>query len=594
MRRIVKIEPTEPILPKRKRVAAYARVSMETDRLSHSLSAQISYYSELIQKNPEWEYAGVYADSFVSGTETSKRMEFQRLLTDCDAGRIDIVLCKSISRFARNTVDLLETVRHLKELGIEIRFEKERINSLSGDGELMLTILASFAQEESRSISDNVKWGIRKRFAQGDPCSRNPVLGYEWVDDHLEIVPEEAAIVKRIFQNSLDGKSRLETERELNGEGITTKGGCKWCDSNIKVVLTNITYTGNLLLQKEYISDPLTKKRKKNKGELPKYYVEGTHEPIIDMETFQYIQEEMKRRRELGALANKSLNTCCFTGKIKCPFCQISYMHSFRNPRTPNGNILEYWSCGNRKKRGGHCPVGGSINHQHLKETCAKALGLREFDEQAFLDRVDVIYVSARETLEFHYKDGTVTVMECKNTGHQDCWTAERRAETAKSRRDGKPANRPDTTCFTKKIKCLRCGLNYRRGTRKDVHHWRCAGGVGCVSLREDLLKAITSDVLGLSEFDDAAFLERIDRIEVHDGDMLRYVFYDGHTEERQWLTPTKGGRKWTPHQREVMAQKIRESWTPERRAEMSIRAKEMRRREKLAKNNHQDTGNDQ
>ena len=257
MRKITKIEPTEPILPKRKRVAAYARVSMESDRLAHSLSAQISYYSDLIQKNPEWEYAGVYADSFVSGTGTEKRSEFQRLIADCDAGQIDIVLCKSISRFARNTLDLLKTVRHLKDLGIEVRFEKENINSLSGDGELMLSILASFAQEESRSISDNVKWGIRKRFENGDPCGRPPVFGYKWEEDKLVIVPEEAAVVRRIFQNFIDGKSRLETERELNGEGITTKSGGRWMDSNIRVILQNITYTGNLLLQKEFIDDPV-------------------------------------------------------------------------------------------------------------------------------------------------------------------------------------------------------------------------------------------------------------------------------------------------------------------------------------------------
>lgn len=582
MRRITKIEPTEPILPRRKRVAAYARVSMESDRLAHSLAAQISYYSDLIQKNPEWEYAGVYADSFVSGTETCKRQEFQRMLADCNAGAIDIILCKSISRFARNTVDLLETVRHLKDLGIEVRFEKENINSLSGDGELMLTILASLAQEESRSISDNVKWGIRKRFESGDPCGRNPILGYEWVDRHLVIVPEEAAIVKRIFQNFLDGKSRLETERELNAEGITTKKGCRWADSNIKVVLTNITYTGNLLLQKEYISDPITKKRKKNKGELPQYFVEGTHEAIIDMETFQYVQAEMQRRRELGALANKSLNTCCFTGKLKCPFCGQSYMH---NTRTDRDNFQEFWSCGNMKKKGGRCPVGGSINHKHLRETCAKVLGLPEFDDAAFLERVDAIFVPARETLEFHLTDGTVTTVECRNTGHQDCWTPERRTETAKRRRESAAPNRPDATCFTKKIKCLRCGLNYRRGTRKDMHHWRCAGANGCLSLREDVLKTVTAEVLGQAEFDDAAFLEQISRIEVDADDTLRYVYYDGRTEERQWVTPPKPGRKWTAHQREVMAQKVSESWTPERRADMSIRAKEMRRREKLAKN---------
>lgn len=588
MRRITKIEPTELILPKRKRVAAYARVSMETERLMHSLSAQISYYSELIQKNPEWEYAGVYADNFISGTETSKRQEFQRMLADCEVGLIDIILCKSISRFARNTVDLLETVRHLKALGIEVHFEKENINSMSGDGELMLTILASFAQEESRSLSENVKWGIRKRFENGDPCGRNPILGYEWVDGKLVIVPEEATIVKRIFQNFLDGKSRLETERELNGEGITTKKGCRWADSNIKVVLTNITYTGNMLLQKEYISDPISKKRKKNKGELPQYYVEHTHEAIIDMETFQYVQAEMKRRRELGALANKSLNTCCFTGKIKCPFCAVSYMHS---TRTDRGNPQEFWVCGNRKKNGNHCPVGGSINHQHLKETCAKVLGLSEFDEDIFLEKVDVIYVPVRETLEFHMKDGTVVIEECRNTGHQDCWTPELRAATSIKRRNGKRPNRADMTCFSKLIKCVRCECNFQRASayRTDgskVSHWRCSAHKGCgaVSLRDDLLRSMAARVLGMDELDEAAFSEQIDHIDV-DGDMITFCFHDGHSDIEKWILPKKEGHKWTESQREKMKVALSASWTPERRADMSVRAKEMRRREKLAKN---------
>ena len=156
-----------------KRVAAYARVSLETDKLAHSLLAQKHYYSEFIRGTPDWVLAGIYADSFISGTETSHRAEFMRLIADCEQGKIDVVLCKSISRFARNTVDLLKTVRHLKELGIEVRFEKENINSLSSDGELMMTILASFAQEESRSISENVKWGIRKRFKAGTAEARN-------------------------------------------------------------------------------------------------------------------------------------------------------------------------------------------------------------------------------------------------------------------------------------------------------------------------------------------------------------------------------------------------------------------------------------
>ena len=225
-----KIEAAGPAIREKKKVAAYARVSMQSERMLHSLSAQVSYYSGLIQKNPDWEYAGVYADDFISGTNTVKRDEFKRMLADCEAGKIDIILTKSISRFARNTVDLLETVRRLKDLGVEVRFEKERIRSMDGDGELMLTILASFAQEESRSISDNVKWGIRKRMQNGIPNGHFRIYGYRWEGDELVIVPEEAEIVKRIFQNFLDGKSRLETERELPLGGFQHQGGTDQCD----------------------------------------------------------------------------------------------------------------------------------------------------------------------------------------------------------------------------------------------------------------------------------------------------------------------------------------------------------------------------
>ena len=209
MKTIKKISAGRIVLPTKKKVAAYARVSMESDRMAHSLSSQISYYNDLIQNNPEWEFAGVYADRFISGTSMERRTEFKRMLSDCEEGKIDIILTKSISRFARNTVDLLNTVRRLKELGIEVRFEKERIRSLSGDGELMLTLLASFAQEESRSISENVKWATRKRFEQGIPHGRFGVYGYKWQDDLLVPIPEEVVVVKRIFQNFLNGKSRL-------------------------------------------------------------------------------------------------------------------------------------------------------------------------------------------------------------------------------------------------------------------------------------------------------------------------------------------------------------------------------------------------
>ena len=204
MRNVKKLEPEAPVLKTKKRVSAYARISMESERMNHSLSAQISYYNEKIQKNPDWLFAGVYADDGISGTGTAKRDEFNRLIADCDAGKIDIVLTKSISRFARNTVDLLETVRHLKEIGVDVWFERENIHSMDGDGELMLTILASFAQEESRSISENCKWGIRKQYERG--ASRGcKIYGYRTKKGQLVIQEDEAAVVRRIFQMFLDG-----------------------------------------------------------------------------------------------------------------------------------------------------------------------------------------------------------------------------------------------------------------------------------------------------------------------------------------------------------------------------------------------------
>ena len=245
-----RIEAAVPAIREKKKVAAYARVSMQSERMLHSLSAQVSYYSGLIQKNPDWEYAGVYADDFISGTNTVKRDEFKRMLADCEAGKIDIILTKSISRFARNTVDLLETVRHLKDLGVEVRFEKERIRSMDGDGELMLTILASFAQEESRSISDNVKWGIRKRMQNDIPNGHFRIYGYRWEGDELVIVPEEAEIVRLIYDNFLNGLSAETTEKQLAEMGVKSYKGQHFGNSSIRKILGNITYTGNLLFQK--------------------------------------------------------------------------------------------------------------------------------------------------------------------------------------------------------------------------------------------------------------------------------------------------------------------------------------------------------
>ena len=409
MKKIELIETSIPQIKYKKRVTAYARVSAESDRLSHSLSAQVSYYSQLIQKNPEWEYVGVYADSFISGTSIDKRTEFQRLIADCEAGKIDIILTKSISRFARNTVDLLSSVRHLKSLGVEVRFEKENIRSTSSSGEIMLSILASFAQEESINNSENVKWAKRKRFEQGCPHAKFKIYGYAWEGEQMVIVPDEANIVKSVYREYLAGKSAPDIARELSRKGLTTRNGSRWSGTSIRYMLKNANYTGNLLLQKYYVENPLTHKVRKNEGELTRYWVENTHEAIVDRETFECVQREIARRKEL-CLPPIS----CFTKKIRCPFCRHSYVY-----RTYKSTANEYWVHYAKKKFKEICSVRWMINQEELKRVCAEALNTEQFDEEVFLEQVEFINVPQRGTLEFHLRDGSIKTEMCRNPGHK-------------------------------------------------------------------------------------------------------------------------------------------------------------------------------
>ena len=431
MKKLHVIEPKKAPIPIRKKVAAYCRISMETERMNHSLSAQISYYNNYIQKNPDWQFAGVYSDDGISGTRIDRRNGFQQMIQDAESGKIDIILTKSIQRFARNTVDLLETVRHLKELGIEVRFEKENINSLSGDGELMLSILASLAQEESRSISDNVKWRIKKKFEQGEPLGEFHIYGYHWVDGQLVPEPEEAKIVQRIFREYLSGSSRTEIMKRLNEECVPTKYGYKWGDHTVKSVLSNIHYTGNLLLQKEFCEDPITKVRKKNHGELPQYFVENTHESLISMEDFEAAQEKKQKIAEAGIYGNKALNLTCLSAKMKCGRCGKTYVRSSRINRNKSGDHkFAYWVCDSSKKGKGSKSCGNCMLHEtYLKKALASLQGNEELDEERFSQEVDFILVKDEKWLDVHYKDGTQQSVQVISTARQDCWSQKRRTQ---------------------------------------------------------------------------------------------------------------------------------------------------------------------
>lgn len=304
---------------------------MSTDQLEQlsSYEAQVNYYTHYIEEHPDYEFAGIYADEGISGTNTKKREQFNRMIEDCKVGKIDMIITKSISRFARNTLDTLNYVRTLKELGVGVLFEKENINTLDSRGEVLLTILSSLAQDESRSISENSTWGIRRQFEQGKVrIATSTFLGYDADrEGNLVINRKQAAIVQRIYTDFLNGIGTPTIARMLELENIENcKGKKKWHDSHIKSILTNEKYKGDAILQKSYTVDFLTKKRVENKGEVPKYYVEDSHEAIIDKETWGAAQLEMERRRSFAGehhirKQGSSFTGGPFAGKIICGTC---------------------------------------------------------------------------------------------------------------------------------------------------------------------------------------------------------------------------------------------------------------------------------
>lgn len=345
---------------KRLRVAAYARVSTNQEEQLTSYEAQVDYYTRYIQAKEEWQFVKVYTDEGISATNTKKREGFNQMVEDALAGKIDLIITKSISRFARNTVDTLTTVRKLKEKGIEVFFEKENIRTLDGKGELLITIMSSLAQEESRSISENVTWGQRKRFADGKvSLPYGQFLGYRKGPDNLpEIVEEEAVTVRLIYRLFLYGKSPSAIASYLTDEGIPTPGGkSRWRAATVESILTNEKYKGDALLQKSFTVDFLTKKTKINEGEVPQYYVANSHPAIIEPEIFDLVQYEMNCRKKDGKWTS---STYPFSGKIICGECGGIYGSKVWHSNTPNRTLV--WQC-NEKNRGQHCKT------PHLTET---------------------------------------------------------------------------------------------------------------------------------------------------------------------------------------------------------------------------------
>ncbi len=341
------------------RVAAYARVSTDEEEQQTSYEAQVDYYTKKIRENPEWIFVEVYADEGITGTSTKRRKNFNRMIEDAMAGKIDRIITKSVSRFARNTVDTLTTIRMLKEKGVGVTFEKEAIDTLDSKGELLITIMSSLAQEESRSISENVTWGWRKRISDGKVAvAYSQFLGYEkgpktedGKEGRMQIVEEEAKIVREIYALFLDGQTPSGIAAILTKRGIPTPAGkVKWTNSTVKSILTNEKYKGHALLQKTFTPDFLTKKAQVNRGEVPQFYVENSHPAIITPEVFDLVQFEMVRRSKRGRHTSAA---SVFSGKIVCGECGAYYGSKVWHSNDPYRCVI--WRC-NRKydKRDGN------------------------------------------------------------------------------------------------------------------------------------------------------------------------------------------------------------------------------------------------
>ena len=394
----VHVIPARSAPSSRPRVAAYARVSTRTGRLPASLSAQVSHYSRLIQSTAGWEYAGVFTDEGITGTSTLKRTGFNELLDAARAGSIDLILTKSISRFARNTVDLLDTVRELRALGVSVRFERENIDTSTADGELLLTLLASFAQAESEAISTNVKWAIRKRYERGGTNSFH-IYGYQWTGTGFTIIEDEATIVRRLFDDYLAGISPEKTAQALNDEGARSRGGGRFYGSVMRRMLENERYKGCQLLQKTYSPHIKSAHRLPNDGVLPAYWVQDALPAIITDEVFDAVQAEIAHRREIGPAATPSKNTGVFTGRIRCAACGKNYQRKSRH-RSRLGTY-RFWRCWSACKGAGNPCGGHNLRETVLEDACCLALNLTEFDAHTVARDVEAIEAHPNH-LDFH------------------------------------------------------------------------------------------------------------------------------------------------------------------------------------------------
>ena len=507
-----------------KRVAAYCRVSTDREEQEHSFETQKAMYTEMIMMKPTWQMAGIYADEGITGTVAKKRPGFMKMIEDCRKGKIDMIVTKSVSRFSRNNLDCLMYVRELKQLGIPIIFEKEGINTIQVSSELLLTLFGALSQAESESISMNVKLGIRQSLKNGNVrFSYKTFLGYrKGADGQPEIVPEQADIVRRIYNDFLAGATYLEIAKRLTEENVPTMGGGnRWFSERIKSILKNEKYKGDALLQKTYITDPISKRVKKNNGELPMYYVENSHPAIIERRIFDKVQEEIARRAgkkkvkqtgtktELGRYSGKyALTELLYCGECGTPYRRCTWSR--------NGKKKIVWRCVSRLDYGKkYCKNSPSVEESRLHNAIAAAITKKANSEEinigGIMDHIES-FGSQRDTDGIIQRQRRISEIEKVID------------DLARLNSDEAQSDELDY-----KFSELYAELYSVKDELEEMQS-------GASALDGDMLNEMREVVTGLKnhpvEYDDKAVRQLIDCIKVMSADMIKICFKDGTVTE--------------------------------------------------------------
>ena len=515
----------------RQRVAAYCRVSTDSEEQINSYTAQKAYYTQKIEESQDWELAGIFADEGITGTSMKKRKEFNRMITACKRGGIDLILTKSLSRFARNTVDCLETVRILKSKGIGVIFEKENINTLTESSEFLITLFSGFAQAESESLSSNIQLGIRMAMKEGKVNFHyRSMLGYRrGADGKPEIVPEEAEVVRRIYRRYLEGCSEGQIQKELTLDGIATAKGVKaWSHQVVHSILTNEKYAGDALLQKTFTTDCISKTVKKNTGELPQYYIKDNHPAIIPRDIYQRVQEEMARRTSKRKVMQKSGKTeqgkysakYALSERLVCGECGSPYK---RCAWARNGVKRIVWRCVSRLEFGKkYCHESPSIEEDKLHTAILTALN-------RVIEASNGLQEELTETLQ----------MVCAQEGDGDnMLELEFELETLTARQntllDQALANMEDLT-ITEQLKTL---LEEKQllQARIDTAKKDAANRISEDSRMAELTACLEEHLSGFQQYDDGIVRQFVERITVVDAETIRIKFRYSDVEIEQTI----------------------------------------------------------